>query len=225
MIHHEAAFGRRVGQLLPGRESRTDRTAGIAAGRLDVELLERRAFEDLAVGHGVVGTTARQHDGIGAVAPVQGVQQIEEGVLVGHLGRSRDVAMTIFQGGGRIARRPKQVDQRIAPQAPARGNAFLHRIVGTLAGGVAEIAQIEGEAAVVLEPDDLLHLLDVARLAIGREAHHLVLVAVVREADELRHRLVEDAQRMREVDAAVDRDLAALAQTPGRRGKIAEAVH
>ena len=67
-------------------------------------------------------------------------------------------------------------------------------------------------------------LVDEARLAVGRETHDLVLVAVVREADELRHRLVEHAERMREVDAAVDRDRAALAQPPGRGGEIAEAV-
>ena len=46
----------------------------------------------------------------------------------------------------------------------------------------------------------------------------------MREADELRHRLVEHAERMREVDAAVDGERAALAQAPGRRGEIAEAV-
>jgi hypothetical protein len=89
---------------------------------------------------------------------------------------------------------------------------------------VAKVAEVERESAVVLETHDLLHLVDEARLAVGREPHHLVFVAIVREADELRHRLVEHAERMREVDAALDRELAALAQTPGGRREVAEAV-
>ncbi len=46
----------------------------------------------------------------------------------------------------------------------------------------------------------------------------------MREADELRHRLIEYAERMGEVDAAVDGDRAALAEAPGGGGKIAEAI-
>ena len=81
---------------------------------------------------------------------------------------------------------------------------MLHLVVGALARGVPEVAQVEREGAVVLQLDDLLHRFDVARLAIRRETHHLVFVAVVRKADELRHRLVEYAERMGKVDAAVD---------------------
>ena len=89
---------------------------------------------------------------------------------------------------------------------------------------MAEEAQVELEGAVVLRLHDLLHEVDEARLAVGGEPHHLVFVAVVREADELRHRLVEHAERMGEVDAAVDRETAALAQAPGGRREVAEAV-
>ena len=87
-----------------------------------------------------------------------------------------------------------------------------------------EVAQVECKGAVVPEANDLLHLLDIGRLAVGREAHDLVLVAVMREADELGHRLVENAQRVRKIDATVDRQRPALAQPPGRRRKIAESV-
>ena len=89
---------------------------------------------------------------------------------------------------------------------------------------MTEEAQVEREGTVVPRRHDLLHEVGEARLAIGRQPHHLVLVAIVREADELRHRLVEHAQRMREVDAAVDRQPAALTQPPGGRGKVAETV-
>ena len=60
--------------------------------------------------------------------------------------------------------------------------------------------------------------------AVRREPHHLVLVAIVGKAEILGQRLIEDAERMREIDAAVDTDVAALARSPGGAGEIAEAV-
>ena len=95
MIHHEMPARLAVVQCVPGREGRADRPARIAAGRLDVDLLERRAIEDLAVGDRVVGAAARQHDGVGLVALVQRAQQVEEGVLVHRLRRARDVLVVI----------------------------------------------------------------------------------------------------------------------------------
>ena len=112
--------------------------------------------------------------------------------------------MLVLEGRRRIARRPEELRQLVAPEASAGGNAVLYLVVCALARGVAEEPQVEREGAVFLETNDLLHLLDIGRLAIGREAHDLVLVAIMREADELRHRLVEDAQRMWEINAAVD---------------------
>ena len=40
----------------------------------------------------------------------------------------------------------------------------------------------------------------------------------------LRQRLIEDAERMRKIDAAIDADVAALPDAPGGAGEIAEAV-
>ena len=45
---------------------------------------------------------------------------------------------------------PSRLVERVAPQAPARRHAVLHLVVGALARGVAEVAQVELEAAVVL---------------------------------------------------------------------------
>ena len=47
----------------------------------------------------------------------------------------------------------------------------------------------------------------------------------MRKAEVLRQRLVEDAERMREVDLVLDLDLRAAADAPGRAGEVAEAVH
>ena len=62
-------------------------------------------------------------------------------------------------------------------------------------------------------------------VAVGREAHHLALVAVFREAEPLRDGRVEDPERVREEDAVEDREAGAVALREHRRGEVAEAVH
>ena len=128
--------------------------------RLDVELLEGRTLQHLAVGHRVEGAAAGQHDGIGAVARVQRVQQVEEGLLVGRpapSARCRDAcppAAPPDRAPGRAASRA----HRSTGGRPRGCRPSL--VVGALARGMAEVAQVEREAAVVLEPHDLAHLLD-----------------------------------------------------------------
>ena len=71
------------------------------------------------------------------------------------------------------------------------------------------------------------HLADLrykARLAIGGEAHHLVLVAVLGEAEELGESGVEQAERVGEPDRAMDVEMVALADAPHEAAEIAEAV-
>ena len=60
--------------------------------------------------------------------------------------------------------------------------------------------------------------------AVGRKPHHLVLVAIMRKAEILRERLIEDAERMWEIYSAMGRDFAAACRTPGRAREIAEAI-
>ena len=50
--------------------------------------------------------------------------------------------------------------------------------------------------------------------AVGREPHHLVLVAVMGKAEILGQRLIEDAERMRKIDAAIDADSVVPSPTP-----------
>ena len=137
--------------------------------------------------------------------------------------RCRDAAPRAASSGR--ARGPEQLLQRVASTARRPAGVPSFHWYATLLAVMAEVAQVELEGAVVLELHDLPHRVDEARLAVGREPHHLVLVAVVREAEILRQRLVEDAERMREVDAAVDREMRRPRPTPQRAlREVAEAV-
>jgi len=61
-------------------------------------------------------------------------------------------------------------------------------------------------------------------LAVGGEAHHLVLVAEAEEAQVLGDGGVEEPQRVREVDAVEDAQVAASPDRRHRRDEVAEAV-
>ena len=89
---------------------------------------------------------------------------------------------------------------------------------------VSEVVQVQAKAAIVLEQDDGTHLREVLRLAVGRETHDLVFVAVLRKAEVLGQRLVEDSEGVGKVDPLFQGDVFAGAGAPCRAGKIAEAV-
>lgn len=71
----------------------------------------------------------------------------------------------------------------------------------------------------------MAELLHETRLAVGCEAHHLPLVAVVWESEELGGRRVEDACGVRILDLPEHLYVVPLARPPHRRDEVAEAVY
>ena len=94
------------------------------------------------------------------------------------------------------------------------------------AGAVLEVREIEMEGAVRLDLDQVVaDQLGVFRLAVGREPHHLVLAGIDLEPEIVGERRVEQAERMREMDLAVDLDRVVLAQPRRGRRPFADAIH
>src|SRR5262245_9122962 len=89
---------------------------------------------------------------------------------------------------------------------------------------MSEILQIEREAALVLEREDVAHVAEEARPSVWRQPHDFVFVAIVRKAEKLRDRLIEDAERVGEVDPFGDPYVVAASNAPGGAGEVAEAV-
>ena len=87
-----------------------------------------------------------------------------------------------------------------------------------------EIIQVQPERSVGQEMNKLAHVLEVRRLAVWSEPHHLVFVAVVRKSEILRKRLVEHPERVRKIDPLRDRKIGTGSETPSRAGKISKAV-
>ena len=94
------------------------------------------------------------------------------------------------------------------------------------AGAIVEVALVEAEGAVFLEVDDVVQdrVLEL-RLAVGREAHHLVLARIDLEAGVVGEGRVEQAERVREVDLLQHLELVALAEAERRGRPLADAVH
>ena len=68
---------------------------------------------------------------------------------------------------------------------------------------MAEEFQIELEATPGEQAHNLAHGVDQQGTAVRRKPHHLVLIAIMRKAEILRERLIENTERMRKIHAAM----------------------
>src|SRR5262245_16267523 len=89
---------------------------------------------------------------------------------------------------------------------------------------MAEKIKVQPEGPIRQKAYQLAHVPEVGRFAVWSESHHLVFVAVVRETEILRERLVEYPERVRKIDPSCDRKIRPCSKTPGRAGKISKAI-
>ena len=108
----------------------------------------------------------------------------------------RDVALAICKLRARRPRRPERARVLIRKDASDDRRPLIPTHVDALSV-MPEVVKVQLEAPIVTRADDVAELRHEARLAIGREAHHLALVTIVRETQELRSGRIDDAGRMR----------------------------
>src|ERR1043166_9334717 len=89
---------------------------------------------------------------------------------------------------------------------------------------MTKVVELQTKLPAFFGANDLAKLIDKTRLAIWRETHHLAFIAIMRKAEKLRRRGVNDARRMRVFDLAQHLDRVAFTEPPHRRDEIAEAV-
>lgn len=94
-------------------------------------------------------------------------------------------------------------------------------LVGHLLSVVPEKVEIELERSNRRQAYDPAYFAKAGGLAIGRQTHDLVFVPLIRKAQVMRERLIEEAERVREMDPPHDLDVlarptphAALAKSP-----------
>ena len=197
---------------MPRGECRTQRAARVAGRRLDPDVVELRLAQDLAVAHAVERHATGQHQVLLASGLVDVVGHAQHDRLARHLHRPRQVHLALRQLRLGLPRRTaEEVVEALV------GHAQTCHIV--------EVAHVEAERAVVLEVDEVLeNRVDVLRLAVGRQAHHLVLAGVHLEAGVVGEGRIEQADRVREVDLVRDLQIVAIADAEAGGGPLADAV-
>ena len=157
-------------RVVPGEQCCAERPTGIARRGLDPDVVEDAFAHQQSVRHAVERHAAREAQvALAGLAP-QRARQLQHDLVRDELDRRREIHRALVHRLVRLARRP--TEQRVETRA---GHAQ--------AGRVLEEAHVEPERAVGLDVDEVAaDQLRVARLAIGREAHHLVLARVHPEA-------------------------------------------
>jgi hypothetical protein len=190
------------------------RPAGVACRRLNPDVGESAVAQHLAVGDAIERDAA-------------GEAEIGHFVLAGKRAREPQdhVLGDGLNGGGHVhvkvreqilVRPPHRLSEQIGEGVVRHGQA----------DAIVEILHVEMERAVVLEEDELVeNEIAIARLAIRREAHQLVLARIHLEPRVIGEGGIKEAERVREMQLLVNRDVAAASDRNRRRRPLADAVH
>ncbi len=176
---------------VPDELGDTQRTTGVARGRLDPQPLEGPLAQQPAVGDAVQRHAAGQAEVLEAGLAVHGARHAHDDLLADHLDRAGQIHIPLSYLGLRDPR-------RAAEQAVER--AVGHRQPGE----VVEVLLIQPERAILLKVNQLFQdEIHVLGLAVRRETHHLVLAGVDLEPGVVGERRVEQPERVRPVELFV----------------------
>ena len=110
--------------------------------------------------------------------------------------------------------------------ARAAEEALELGVEGPVGGTViGEVVHVEGEAAVVVEVQELADVGGVLRRPVGRHPHDLVFALVDLEPEKRREDAVEETQGVREADLAEELDVPVPSDSKRRGRPLADAVH
>ena len=195
------------------RQRGAERAPGVARRGLDPHVVEPAIPQDLAVGYTVERDAAGQTQARDAGLLAQRAGQPQHRFLDHRLRRGGHVHVPLRQRLVRLAR--GATEQCIEPGV-GHGEA----------GAVIEMVEIEAERAVRFQVDQVVENgLGVSRLAVGRQAHQLVLAGIHLEAGVVGKRRVEQPQGVGEVDLPRHLQRVAVADGHGSGGPFADPVH
>ena len=198
---------------VPQRQRDAKGSARIARGRLDPDLIERPVAKDPAVADAVERHAAGQAQIAQTGFAMRECSHLEHHFFSDVLNRPREIHLPLRQLGFRLPARPAH--QPLQRTARHRESA-----------GVREVLHVHPQAAIVPDLDQVIFdELDVFRLAVRCEAHHLVLARIHLEAGEVSESRVQQPERVWKAKLSQQLN---LIPAPGanRRGRpLADAVH
>ncbi len=204
-------------------ERGAERRPVVARGRLNEDLAKGRLLADLAVGDAVHRAAASEAEAGAARGFLHVAQHVERRVLERGLQRRSD---RFVLGVERLVVPARRPEQRLQLRREDRAERRLAILPGHLhaLGPVPEVREVQLEAAFIFQLNQRRDFPYVPRFAVGSQAHHLELVAVVGKAEVLRDGQVEEAKRMGKEDVPVDGQARACDAPPRRADEVAEAI-
>ncbi len=195
-----------------GGERGAERTAGVAGGRLDPDLLELAVTQDLAIRNAVQRDTAGQAEILGAGLLGERRRQAQHDLLGDLLHRRRQVHLALPH---RLLRSPRRLPEQLVELRVGHGQA----------GTIIEVFLIDPKRPVRLDVDQMIHDgLGIFWLTIRCQAHDLVLAGVDLEPGVIGERRVQQPERVREHDLLVHLEPVAAAHADARGRPLADPV-
>ena len=190
-----------------------ERAASIAGSGLNPDVLERTFAEQAPVANAVERDAAGKTEIVRARHLLRRLCHAQHDFLGHHLHRPREVHLLLRQI--RLGHARRAAEQLVE-------GLTRHRE----AAQIIEVLLIERERAILAQLHQVLvDQVDVFRLTVRRQAHHLVLAGVDLESGVVRDGRVEQAERIRPAKLAQEVEVRALAVSDRRRGPFANAIH
>ena len=173
---------------MPYRERGADGAARVARGGLDPEVVVDARFVELPVRDAVQRDAARQAEIFRARRLLRVAGHLQDDLLGHVLDRAREIHLALREL--RLGR------PRGTAEEPLEAHAGHREAIGEV-----EVVHVEPDRAVGTDMDELLpDEIGVLRLAVGSEAHELVLATVDLEAAVVGEGRVQEADGVRELE-------------------------
>ena len=186
------------------RKCSADRKSGVAGSRLNINFLERSAFEHFSVCDTIERDATRETEGFFFRARRQLRDVLQQNFFECRLHARREVAMALFNRLFGFACGAKPHFQVVREQsAENRSRACIAPSHFWALDLVREIVEIQPKLHAAIGAHDFAKLIEETRSAIGAEAHHFVFIAEFPEAEILSQGGVVQAKRVRESCSAV----------------------
>ena len=185
--------------VMPDQQGGAERAAGIAGGRLNPDVLERPFAKQAPIRH-AVERHAAGHDQVAVRRSGRGGAAPRRSITSSHTTwteAARSISFAVMMPLGLPRRAAEQIVK------PWRGHRQPLAIV--------EVRHVQPERSVVHDPDQPLQdQIDVARLAVGRQAHQLVFAGIHPEAGVVGERRIQHAERVRKPLLVTEHDPVAV---------------
>jgi hypothetical protein len=209
--HGRLAWGTKV--PMPGQLRGSQCPAGVTSRRLNPDLLERPLPEQSAVPDAIQGHSSGEAEVGESGLAAGGLRHPQHDLFADDLHRARQVHLFLGQLGFGNPR-------RAAKEAVERG--ARHRETAE----IVEVLLVQAEGAVVPQVEQFaIDEIDVLRLPVRGQPHHLVLARIDLESGVVRERRVQQPQRIRPAQLVHQRQVRALPDADGGGGPLAHAIH